>query len=381
MRMKKKNKALKTFGFTSLALLMGAAGMFAFAPLGTSPNNLASASEIETATIETGGLIVPKADDPVIYTTESGLEIKYGNITPIVLGGGNEKSSFENMPSGNLNGFPYFTTQSGSATYSWVIIGRNSGISSNIIDVSYDTLANWRAKTTESPTYKNFFESTYETYSPAGALITNHNVLNDFTARKFEEIYSNFSSLKTNDAEIPAGCVLVVSNDCVATGAYNITRGTYYGSGAGVAGYRYSSTYYGDETIAVAMENYYKNKNFGLDKVYNKIQTRTVSTYSYYLDESNTGHALKTFSTTVHLFPFGMNSSSSYYWANYLTANQVKCSTNQWVRGRVDTTDEFTGTGPYYMQSSTLNASGNYENAYVNSTTVGYRPAFVLKIT
>ena len=345
----------------------------------------ANAQETVIST-ENGGLISPKANDPVIYTTESGLEIKYGNIsTAIALGGGNEKGSFENMPSGNLNGFPYFTTQSGSATYSWVIIGRNSGISSNIIDVSYDTLANWRAKTTESPTYKNFFESTYETYSPAGSLITNHNVLNNYTARKLESIYSNFTALKTNDSEIPTGCVLVVSNDCVATGAYNLTHGTFFGyassSAYGSQYYRYSSTYYGDETIAVVMENYYKNKNFGLDKVYNNIQARTISTYSYYLDEKNNANTLKTFSTTVHLFPFGMNSSSSYYWANYLTANQVKCSTSQWVRGRVDTTDAFTGTGPYYMQNSTLNASGSYENAYVNSTTVGYRPAFVLKIT
>ena len=41
----KKSKFLKPFSFASLALLMGAAGVFAFAPLGANPS-LASASEM-----------------------------------------------------------------------------------------------------------------------------------------------------------------------------------------------------------------------------------------------------------------------------------------------------------------------------------------------
>ena len=105
--MKKKHKFLKTFSFTSLALLMGVAGTMAFAPLGASAS-VANASELETTTEQ--GLITPKADDPVIYTTESGLEIKWGNATTI-LGGGNESTSTV-LDSGNLSGFPYFTTGS-----------------------------------------------------------------------------------------------------------------------------------------------------------------------------------------------------------------------------------------------------------------------------
>ena len=67
----KKSKLFKTISFSSLALLMGIAGTMAFTPIGTTTTPIANASEIST---ESGGLITPKKDDPVIYTTESGIE-------------------------------------------------------------------------------------------------------------------------------------------------------------------------------------------------------------------------------------------------------------------------------------------------------------------
>ena len=112
----KKSKLLKSLGFASLAILMGAAGVFAFAPLGASPS-VANASELETTTTETGGLIVPKNDDPVIYTTESGIDIKWSNYSLTGTNGnqvGLAESSGTSLSSGNLSGFPYFVTNDGT---------------------------------------------------------------------------------------------------------------------------------------------------------------------------------------------------------------------------------------------------------------------------
>ena len=105
---KGKLKVWKTFGFASLALLMAAGGTFAFAPLGAG-TPLATANESGKTTYTTEqGLITSKADDPVIYTTESGIEIKYGN---------SASSIFNNsLASGNLAGFPYFTTSKNGTT-------------------------------------------------------------------------------------------------------------------------------------------------------------------------------------------------------------------------------------------------------------------------
>ena len=78
----KKSKLFKTISFSSLALLMGIAGTMAFAPLVATSPQLAKASEMVETTTEQG-LITPKADDPVIYTTESGLKI-YAGKAPVI---------------------------------------------------------------------------------------------------------------------------------------------------------------------------------------------------------------------------------------------------------------------------------------------------------
>ena len=125
----KKKTFLKSLSFTSLALLMGAAGVFAFAPLGASPNNLANANEMvdqintkadgENIKYAPSALGLDPENDPVIYTTESGLEIKYGGI-----------DLNNSLASGKpLSGYPYFTmgTYNGYAV-NWVIIGRNTNV-------------------------------------------------------------------------------------------------------------------------------------------------------------------------------------------------------------------------------------------------------------
>ena len=180
----KKSKFLKPFSFASLALLMGAGGVFAFAPLcaGAQGGALASASEMVESTTEQG-LITPKADDPVIYTTESGLEIYAGQVALSKKIPAPTCSGVTN-PNTNLNTFPYFITQSETTIYYWTIIGQSS--SESIFTFSND---------------------------PASKAI------------QAEALYPIISN-----PEIPSGCVLCLCNTIVESSTYN-SNGGYYGGG------------------------------------------------------------------------------------------------------------------------------------------------------
>ena len=365
----KKSKFLKPFSFASLALLMGIAGTMAFAPLGASPS-VANANELETTTEQ--GLITPKADDPVIYTTESGLEIKWGNAAP---------STFnQSLSSGNLKGFPYFTTTSESTTYTWVIIGRNSNVSVfNYSNIASHLFSSWKTNSTQTyqlgatnATY--FFKNIYESTTPAGSAI------NGVVPSKS---YVVDTSPLVDNAEIASGCVLVLANECVATGVRN-TSYAYYESVYRFCAYRSDL----NTDFKTAMQGYYTNKSLGLSSLIDAslIQSVTLKTYEYEW-YNGSGWAWRTEPLSgQYIFPLAARANgSTFTWSTYLTANQMKLSVNQWVRGGGH------GNNPNGADSVILNRNSHFPGEYVDTSGVntkgyandsfGYRPAFVLKIS
>ena len=201
----KKSKFLKAFGFSSLALLMGIAGTMAFAPLGANPNNLAGASEmVDQINTKADGKNIKYApsalgldpeNDPIIYTTESGLEIKYGGVNTS-LGGGDE--SFTELSSSTISserplaGYPYITmgTYSGYAV-NWVIVAK----SSTLVIQDYQKLSYYQTNKSYSGTYTNFFDNTYEETTPAGSALKTDNLLNNVCARTLKNISSLLSGV------------------------------------------------------------------------------------------------------------------------------------------------------------------------------------------
>ena len=301
----KKSKFLKPFSFASLALLMGIAGTMAFAPLGASPS-VASANEIETTTTETGGLIVPKKDDPIIYTTENGLQIKYGNAAPSTLN--------SSLTSGNLAGFPYFTTKNGSTTYTWVIIGRNSNVTTLNTAVQSYLFSTWKSNNSSSNDWKysnSFFKNTYETSTPAGSAINNvvpsKSYVND-------NISFSINDITTNDDEIPSGCVLILSNSTVGSSVW-------CSSTTGTNGYATSI----EHTFSGSLNNlrqlcvsYYTNDTFGFGTYLNLVQQQTLKQYGHY----NTNSTCVLTSTDLHFFPLdGIGIDGDYYWNDGLYSN------------------------------------------------------------
>ena len=60
------------------------------------------------------GLITPQEDDPVLFTTDYGLDIKWGN--SLISGTADTTTG--------LNGFLYIQTNDGTKNYYWCIIGQ-----------------------------------------------------------------------------------------------------------------------------------------------------------------------------------------------------------------------------------------------------------------
>ena len=360
----KKSKFFKAFGFSSLALLMGAAGVFAFAPLGaTTP--LASANESEMTTTETGGLITPKADDPVIYTTESGIDIKWGNT-----------SNITTLTSGNLAGFPYFITHNYMETYTWVIIGTSStSLAGGAIDSSYIPFATWIT----SSRFAIEFNNQYETVTPAG-IATNAELATDYLAMMNTLILPSLANLTVNE-EIPADCVLCIANDIVATGVSNTSSYvSYYPNSTNHM--KYHTTYAGN--LVSVMDGYYNNASWGLLDIKESIQSVSLVTNGMAAQSGNSNTwSWSSNTTTNYVFPLAAANSSNFKWSTYLTAEQVVLSENQWCRDGVNSSSYTTvnsgAKSLKYPYKYYINSTGANANAYCNSS-LGYRPAFCLKV-
>ena len=282
---KTKRKFLRTFSFTSLALLMGAAGVFAFAPLGAS-TSVANANELETTTTtETGGLIVPKKDDPVIYTTESGLEIKWGNALP--------SSANNYLTSGNLKGFPYFTTTNGSTTYTWVIIGKNPSLDLHSKIDFTSLFSTWKTNSTYFTNGSYFFNNTYETATPAGSAI------NGIVPSK--SYVADYSNMVVPNEEIPSGCVLALSNASVGTSAY------YSGATTCTTD---AHTFIGSSnTLRATCANYYTNDTFGFGAQKSSLQNISLKQILYPNDVKKTG------TTQLYFFPLDCAVATGEYFS------------------------------------------------------------------
>ena len=396
----KKSKIFKTISFSSLALLMSIAGTMAFSPLGAGPS-VASANEMvdqintkadgENIKYAPSALGLDPENDPVIYTTESGLEIKYGGL-----------DLNASLGSGPLKGYPYFTMGTySSKAVNWIIIGRNSNLTTFNNAIQNYLFSTWKNKT--SAIYnKYFFGNTYETTTPAGSAI-NTAVSSKSYIQDFEKI--SLSSITTN-SEIPSGCVLAIS-ECVlyscwfnassGASAFNSTTANTSKGGR----YRYAAsnahcsqnasfTYSGTAgTLYTEMLNLY-NTNLGLTTAQqNLIQGQKLNTYymngrteylETYSTDGNTLH--KFFPLATYRAQNGTNPSvgtESFDIGDYLNtdalrvAYQIGTSTARAYWGRTG------GQGGYAYSAKFMGDTGTPTEARANNSW-GVRPACVIKL-
>ena len=370
----KKSKLFKTISFSSLALLMGAAGVFAFAPLGASPS-VAGASEIETTTTETGGLIVPKKDDPIIYTTESGLEIKWGNAPAIN----------NSLPSTGLAGFPYFSTSKDGTTYDWVIIGRNTNDTVFTSAITNYLFSNWKTNTNlKSSTYATkgyyFFNNTYESTTPAGSAINGV-----VPSKSYVADVTKVTKTVVGTDEVPSGCVLVWSNFYLDS---NTT--IYYNNG-----YLDSRDACFDGSLNTFKNRhveYYSQDIFGFESHLSSIKSTSVNATNQWWNGSS--WITVQLSTDLHFFPLasGRYANENFVITTYLTTNAQRAdpATTKFGWPMLRSTHFGTNTGNgyqaadyWYHDGSQIwtNTGYNYHMLNANRDERVSRPAFVLKIT
>ena len=344
-----KKTFIKAFGLTSFVLLIGFAEIMAFVPLTTTK------AEIQMKTMHR--LISPKLDDPIIYTTESGLDSKWGNAAP--------DTASSSLSSGNLAGFPYFTTTSGSTTYTWVIIGRNSNVTSLNTAVQSYLFSTWK---THNPSNdwkfgNSFFSSIYETSSPAGNLIDS-----TITTKTYVMDNKTFSiSGVVSNSEIPSNNVLVLANDNIET--------TLWSSHYAI------EHLFNNENNVIRQKcvNYYDSDTFGFKNYLTKISEVTLTQYGAYHPKGYNALRVGQTTTDLHFFPLGTNADyDNFRWQSYLTTSQVGASSGFWGRSQ-DTGDAYwynvyvTNTDGSISLGRTDIVSGYY-------TYNGLRPAFCLDI-
>lgn len=344
----KKRKILKKLSLASLAIVMASAAIFAIIPIGASASS--------SPPLTTSGLVTPKPYDPTIYTTENGLDIKWGNALP---------STYKpSLSSGNLAGFPYFTTNDGTTTYTWVIIGVNPDANSFFNSFAKQLYSQWKENSSSIiGSFANHYFSYADTVSPGGILIENTISSSTYI---MDKLINNL--IKTN-SEISSGCALVLANDIVGSCLFNAGSYNSYYSGS----YRYFSQY--NYTLRTTMEGYYTNSSLGLGTIKSQIvQQKSMSTKGgvCYSGAQDTEVAIV---NDNYIFPLGGYEDEVFYWKDYLTADQIKLSSQFWLRSGEGSHDGSIG----YYNVHTITTSGNQELQHCR-TTQGIRPAFVLKL-
>lgn len=259
----KKNKFLKTLGFSCMAVFMASLTILGGCSAPQLNNN------VDKPPVSSSLGLDPK-NDPVVYTTDSGLEIKMSNAFATKQGKTTTLSSNKNVSyTQNLTSFYYFTmgTYSGTiytatnatATYSvsnepvnWIILGLGKNSAYFLDQVTQNLFSTWKTNiegidhsNTTSNNY--FFKEIYETVSPAGNAIYSELATKAYI---MEKVKASIPVNPGNLNEIPEGCMLVLSEKLLGQMYFNSKGNLNSGSN-----YDFGLTY-----IIASSGGYYGNR-------------------------------------------------------------------------------------------------------------------------
>ena len=417
----KKRKIFKTLAFSSLALVMAAGGIFAFAPIG------ASASTPPPTT--TTGLGLDPKNDPVVYTTESGLEIRMSNADKFS-GTTTTTTNIGKTYTQDLTSFYYFTMGSFSGTIythtntsytlsnepvNWIILGVGSHSSAFI-----DSVSNYLFSTIKNNDYlfsngEYYFDNQHETFSPAGSLI-------DSTISAKTYIMGKVKESIIVHTDIPKGCMLVLSEKLLGQCDFNsISPGVISNGGWGPSGesnyvdlrggdagnrYRYKADNSSRTNGALTWNNKTNGSLFSyINNLFSKSTNGTIlnnslsftqvqadlivpqQLYTYY-SNGNGYNYTETFSTDggTHytMFPLASNRSLGVTGIqNFCMEDYLKTETQR-VASFIGSNQSFfwylrSGMPSLNYGSDGIRANGGYDSAGITCAH-GVRPAMVMKL-
>ena len=338
----KGKKITKLVCGVGLAVLMGA---MAFLGAACTPSSAAtsgtqgaqSAAGAADGGSTTSSFNLNPETDPTLFTTQSGLEIKFGGAT---------------VESGSLAGYTYFTMGTyGGNPVNWVIIGRHSqGFSDNYQHTLAQHLLNISDR---SEAFQDWVNDGFEIDTPAGDAIWGDNLADDRIVLEGANI--TFSSLEatgtTIDSELDPGEVLVISQTTLGSSTFD-----------GDSSYTndYNST---DCELKKYIENLYTT-NLGLtDTQKSLIQPQSLNNLYYNSATSTTSNA--------YMFPLA-GRGENFNMSTYLTTNALRdIDAYYWLRSGSASDDDIA----YYVYTDgSIYSYSTVRNSY------GVRPAFVLNL-
>ena len=328
----KNSKRIKGFAVGCLAVLMCGTALLG---VGCTPatSGVQGASPSNPAGINTSPFGLCPETDPVVYTTESGLEIKCSNA----------------LTNTNLASYTYLTMGSYDGTpVNWVIIGYDPSVSGHVGEFSGE------ADDVDPIQGGHSFGSTVDD-SPMGNAIK-------------QEMFAISSEAKPND-EIGDGCVLCLSENVIETTVWASTN--------------YSKVMYfnnEDNYVRSKCETYYNNDTFNFGTNLFNIEIQTLTQLGDYR-VSSSGEQIETISTDLYFFPLATAKANppagyrdaieveNFQYFNYLTDQEYTCGYDVWGR-----------SNQHCDGANYFSASGSREFSKSCNSYSYIRPAFVMKL-
>ena len=360
------------------ALLRNLSDNYAHSGLSNSAEKLTpeeqAKAELNANILAGGGLGLDPENDPIVATTDWGLDIKFHNAGEWTSTGykADQMSSNGNVSTSALNGYCYFTGGTyGGVSLKWVIIGYSPTVITSTSPI-------W-AKDIGIPDTTDAGNA-LKSASSKGTLIG--------TSYKVNPIYTNAVS----NSEIPAGCVLCISEKNLLNADYN--NDSYYTKDS--SGYFYGARWSLSE-LRTTMSNLCNSGIAGFDTIRAKIKTVSLNQYYYRSSNGSSGAIAKDTATSDKFFALANSTyatgdavhyDTSTYPQNYRLETYLGATYASHASKRISYTHNTTtayywwlrsGYSSIYERACIVDKSGSVSNDYVYHS-IGVRPAFVLNV-
>ena len=322
-------RILKIIASGGLAVLMGAGvlcGML-IAPMNSTHANTSAGALTPQEQLLAGTLNLDPENDPVVFTTDYGLEIKSHNEAGLVDVTTNDPSSNGTVTVSSTS-WNYIS----AGGYNWIIIGQYASSSYTLSTIRGDEYSGNNPDATDAG-------NAIEDANGNGLLKTNVTI----------PAFTN--AIAPSNGEIPAGCVLCLCAGTTGTSYFDNTSPHY--------------SYFPSSDLDTAMTNVYNSIKSSL-----KILPTSLTTYGYDMDTGT----ITTYTHIEYLFPLATNeenSSQNFCVQTYLNSTTKRDISNRW----------------WLRSGYSSSSSGTYDVGWGGSINRNYaygvyvvRPAFVLQL-
>ena len=337
---------------------------------GQNASGAATKAELDANILAGGGLGLDPENDPIVATTDWGLDIYFHNA-----GEGTWKNTTADgsVSTAALSGYNYFLGGTyGGVALKWVIIGYSTNtVSAGPVKPNNVSNSNVFPDTTDAG-------SVIKTYGSRGLIYVNSYKLSAYTNA-------------VGTTEIPAGCVLCISEKNLLNADYN---STYYSDDGD--GY-YKGGRWVHSELRTTMSNLCNSGITGFDTIRAKIQTVSLNTYSWKYKMSDETKGIGKDTSSDKFFALANSTyntddqvvyNTSTYPQNYRLETYLGATYASHASKRISYTHNKTTADSWWLRSGYSSSASKVYCVYARgcidytsaSASLGVRPAFVLNV-